>query len=92
MWPDGVNNDGDEETDEPFEQVFIRLREFPRDFAPDTFVVTIPLWTGKVRVAWAGTDKDDPPPATQQAGFLDWTDVKFGEDRKVEIPQATGGV
>jgi hypothetical protein len=54
-------------------------------------VVTVLLWTGKARGIWSGVDEEDPFPDPPQSGFLNWTDVRFGEDRKVVIPQDTGG-
>jgi hypothetical protein len=76
LWPDGVDNNGEDGIDEPFEQVLERTAQIPRD-AQLPYIVTLPLWTGKARVQWD---------SATVSGTLDLTGIKFGEDRPATIP------
>lgn len=83
---DNKDNNFNNITDEPWEEFFRRDRSVSRGYQPDPFIVTIPVWTGKVSIAWGGIDLDDPYPSPGQNGDANWQDVKFGEDRKLVIP------
>jgi Subtilase family/Bacterial Ig-like domain/Dockerin type I domain len=51
------------------------------------FVVTIPLWTGKVQVRVAGFDRDDEtlPNLDAVSPRENWSGLKFGQDRALKI-------
>jgi probable HAF family extracellular repeat protein len=51
------------------------------------FVVTIPLWTGRVEVRVAGFDRDDEtlPNLDQASPRESWSSLKFGEDRALRL-------
>jgi hypothetical protein len=77
--PDGADNNGEDGVDEPFEQVLARVATFDRQSAMPV-VVTLPLWTGNVRVSWRGIGGSAPE------GKQDLSGLKFGADIPVYVP------
>lgn len=73
-----------------YQQVFTREARITRDEdGTSTFVVTIPVWTGHVRIRTAGFDKDSgaaPPNLDSRPPIAEWTDVLIGQDRALKLP------
>lgn len=73
-----------------FDVVLRREAEIP--FGADPRVVTIPIWTGRVRIGIVGIDREDPlDPKPGDPGYIEpesisWTGIAFGEDRLLEVP------
>ncbi|MCD6282276.1 S8 family serine peptidase [bacterium] len=88
VWPDGIDNDADEVTDEDFEVTFKRRGVFARE-TNGNLVVTLPLWTGKARISWQSVDHEEPYP-TLPSGEDVFTDLRFGQDEKYTIATAGG--
>lgn len=83
LWPDGVDNNGADGVDEPFEECFDRSATLRRDCSLP-LELTLPLWTGKLRVSWEALDDELPSPDLP-AGQQDYT-AQFGADLAATVP------
>lgn len=73
-----------------YQQVFTREARITREEdGTSTFVVTIPVWTGHVRIRTAGLDDDSGAPEPNLGSrdpIKEWTDVKIGQDLALQLP------
>ncbi|MEZ5337533.1 MAG: S8 family serine peptidase [bacterium] len=81
IWPDGVDNNGGSGVDEAFEERLERRAIVSRS-TPQPITLTVPLWTGKLRVAWNSGNESFP-----LSGVVEAKDLKFGEDHSETIPR-----
>ena len=73
-----------------FAAVFEQQATIP--YGADPSIVTIPLWTGRVKVALEGIDNEMPNPVSGNPGFvepttLQLTGVSLAEDRAIDFPR-----
>ena len=73
-----------------FAAVFEQQATFPRNAGPS--IVTIPIWTGRVRVAVEAVDDEQPNPIPGTPGYIEpttipLTGVALGEDRTIDFPR-----
>ena len=87
---EGVKVTVTSEMQSDFAAIFEQQATIPRD--DPARVVTIPLWTGRVRVAVEGVDDEPPSPTPGTPGYvlpttISLTGVALGEDRAIDFPR-----
>ncbi|MCC7478395.1 S8 family serine peptidase [bacterium] len=87
MWPNGLDDNGIAGSDEPFEQSFERRRTFARQSATQDIVVSLPLWTGAMRLSWSAFGGDGDCDTQVSRVF---TGLAFGQNLGYELPGEGG--
>jgi subtilisin family serine protease len=87
-YADGLDNNTSGETDEPFEEIWLKCIEMPGPAGTKVRkILTVPLWSRNVRVLIAIFDVDPPGGPTQPPIFFDLLlNPKYAEDIPIVWP------